>query len=141
MLNLFQVSLECHNETRNAHRQYSVAAGTDLFGTWVVTVRNGRVGTDGAIRTYAAGTVEMAGKMVALHLRRRLSAPRRVGASYRVIRLDSVPELDVTAWLPDEFRSEADRVGDARGAVELLGADRAREQLGSGEVGADEIRA
>jgi hypothetical protein len=36
-------------------------------------------------------------------MRRRLSAPRRIGVPYRLAVLNAAPGFDASAWLPDEL--------------------------------------
>jgi hypothetical protein len=36
-------------------------------------------------------------------LRRRLSAPKRIGCPYRLTALNSAPGFDASAWLPGEI--------------------------------------
>ncbi len=45
---------------------------------------------------------------MATALNRRLSAPRRVGAPYRVTHLSAAPGIDLQEWLPPEFLQRTD---------------------------------
>jgi hypothetical protein len=40
--------------------------------------------------------------MIRDRLRRRLSAPKRIGCPYRLTMLNSAPGVDASAWLPGE---------------------------------------
>ena len=41
----FRIILEARNPARGCLRHYRLEAGTDLFGTWVVVISYGRIGT------------------------------------------------------------------------------------------------
>jgi len=53
----FRITLEARNPARRCLRQYRVEAGTDLFGSWVVEISYGRIGTAGRSRESARKTV------------------------------------------------------------------------------------
>jgi hypothetical protein len=36
------------------------------------------------------------------HLRRRLSAPKRIGTPYRLVALHTAPDFDTAAWVNDD---------------------------------------
>ncbi len=105
MLALLEISLRCDNPERNVARSYHVAAGYDMFGMWSIIVRNGRAGTTGATRHYSVTGLAEARQIVLRSLRRRLSAPQRVGAPYRVVSLFHTSDVDPDLWIPAEFRA------------------------------------
>ena len=80
----FRISLEARNPARRCLRQYRVAAGIDLFGVWLVEIGYGRIGAAGQSRSYIVRDKEAARRLVRSVLRRRASAPRRIGVAYRI---------------------------------------------------------
>jgi hypothetical protein len=103
MENLLTVALEAHNAERNHHRVYEVRVGRDLFDDWTVTIRYARVGQRGREERFGGPGVEPMAAIVQARLKQRLSAPRRIGCSYRLARLDTSQGLDLSAWLPMEL--------------------------------------
>ena len=94
MMQDFSVTLEARNPDRQHYRSYTVSAGRDLFGTWIVEIRFGRIGCAGTLVTYSAADELAARKLVRQCLARRRGSPKRIGVPYRV--------TDVTAagdWL------------------------------------------
>ena len=83
MIPVFSVRLEACDAARNRWRSYRVEAGRDLFGTWVVAVTFGRIGAArGRTVTYVAGDELRAQRLARACLRRRGSAPKRIGVAY-----------------------------------------------------------
>lgn len=83
MLTVFGVLLEARDPERNRWRSYRVEAGRDLFGTWLVEVTFGRIGSPrGRTVRYVAGDEQAAQRLARACLRRRGSAPRRIGIGY-----------------------------------------------------------
>jgi len=80
----FRIILEARNPARRCCRHYRVEAGTDLFGSWVVEISYGRIGTAGRSRSYVVRDEEEARHLATSILKRRASAPRRVAVAYRV---------------------------------------------------------
>ena len=106
MDNEFFMALEAHSEERNHHRRYEVSVGRDLLGHWIVTIRFGRVGTP--LRELRFGSPDVKSAHAAVHdrLRRRLSAPRRIGCRY-VVRLVSIaPCTKLREWVPSRLLSK-----------------------------------
>jgi hypothetical protein len=101
------LELEAHNPARNHYRAYAVEVGQDLLRDWVVTFRFGRLAQPGSGRvlTYAVSDLDAARRLVRDRLKRRLSAPRRIGCAYRLRRLVLGTGEDVTAWVPDGLLS------------------------------------
>lgn len=100
MLDLLTIALEAHSDELNHHRRYEVSVGRDLLGDWVVTVRYGRVG--GPLRELRFGRpdAEEARAIVHDRLRRRLSAPKRIGCRYRIRELVVPPSITLSQWVP-----------------------------------------
>jgi hypothetical protein len=77
-----------HNTQENR-----VEAGTDLFGVWVVEISYGRIGTAGRSRSYLVRDEGEARRLAQSILKRRATAPRRIGVPYRVREL-----IDPAGW-------------------------------------------
>jgi len=84
--------LEARDPERNIHRAYSIAYGQDLFGNWIVETTYGRIGGKGRTLVTVVDNEEEAPKYVQKSLKRRQSAPKRIGVAYKVRTiLDSDP--------------------------------------------------
>jgi predicted DNA-binding WGR domain protein len=102
MDNLMTLAFEAHHAGRNHHRHYEVRIGRDLLDDWTVTIRYGRVGQGGQERRYGSPEPDVLRAIIRDRLRRRLSAPRRIGCSYRLSALSEAPGFNATEWLPAE---------------------------------------
>lgn len=102
MDNLLTISFEAHHGDRNHHRRYEVIVGRDLLDDWTIAIRYGRVGRGGQVLRYASPKAEEMRAIIRSRLRRRLSAPQRIGCSYRLAALSAAPGFDTSAWLPDD---------------------------------------
>lgn len=96
-MTVFDIRLEARLPARNLARAYHVAVSQDLFGVWVVDITFGRIGAPGRSKRYAVADLAAARPHLRRILRRRLSAPRRLGASYRC---QSV--FDPMGWLAQD---------------------------------------
>jgi predicted DNA-binding WGR domain protein len=76
--------LEARDPTHNVHRAYSIAYGQDLFGNWVVETTYGRIGGKGRTIVTVVNNEDEALKHVQKALKRRQSAPKRIGVGYEV---------------------------------------------------------
>lgn len=76
--------LEARDPTHNVHRAYSIAYGQDLFGNWVVETTYGRIGAKGRTIVTVVNNEEEALKHVQKALKRRQSAPKRIGVAYKI---------------------------------------------------------
>jgi hypothetical protein len=95
MMNAFSALLEARDPALGRFRSYRLQAGTDLFGTWIVEVTYGRIGTAGRCLRYATADEAEARRLVQRSLRRRATAPRRIGVPYRFREL-----TDLWQWMP-----------------------------------------
>src|SRR5262249_44101077 len=102
MDNLLSVAFEAHHQEKNHHRRYEVVFGRDLLDAWTVAIRSGRTGQLGTERRYASPEAEEMRAVIRDRLRRRLSAPRRIGCAYRLTGYSSVPGFDAALWLPGD---------------------------------------
>ena len=60
----------------------------DLFGAWLVDMSYGRIGTIGRSKIRSFATIEDTQDQVRACLRKRATAPRRIGGAYHVRRVD-----------------------------------------------------
>jgi hypothetical protein len=94
MMNAFSALLEARDPALGRFRSYSLQAGQDLFGVWLVEVTYGRIGAPGRRVRYVVGDEAEARKLVQRTLRRRATAKTRIGVPYRVREL-----LDPRQWM------------------------------------------
>ena len=102
MDNLLTVAFEAHNAEKNHHRRYQLTVGRDLLDDWTVAIRYGRTGQGGAGEAVSISKAEEMRAVIRDRLRRRLSAPKRIGCPYRLTALSSAPGFDASSWLPGE---------------------------------------
>jgi predicted DNA-binding WGR domain protein len=76
--------LEARDPTHNVHRAYSIAYGQDLFGNWVVETTYGRIGGKGRTLVTVVDNEDAALQYVQKALKRRQSAPKRIGVAYKI---------------------------------------------------------
>jgi predicted DNA-binding WGR domain protein len=91
MDNLLTVTFEAHHKGKNHHRRYEVTVGRDLLDDWKVAIRYGRIGQGGQERRYASPKPEEMRVVIRDRLRRRLSAPKRIGCPYRLAAFSAAP--------------------------------------------------
>lgn len=102
MDNLLTVAFEAHNAERIHHRRYEVVLGKDLLDDWTVTIRYGRVGQGGRLLRFASPRPGDIRAVIRDRLRRRLSAPKRIGCPYRLAVFSTTPGFDASSWLPGD---------------------------------------
>jgi predicted DNA-binding WGR domain protein len=103
MENVLSLTLEAHNPGQNHHRHYAVMVGRDLLNDWTVSIRYGRTGQHGRELHYADADPAALVAVIRDRLQRRLSAPRRIGCSYRLAEFSSAPDFDASSWLPGDL--------------------------------------
>ena len=81
---LDSILLEACNPELNIWRSYRITFGQDLFGSWIVELSYGRIGSKGRSRTILAENEAQAMGYVEQCLKKRQSAPKRIGTSYRI---------------------------------------------------------
>jgi len=79
--------LEAVCAERNVARRYTVALSRDLFGASTVEFGWGRIGTKGQRRAVSFAGEDAAARFARQLLRRRASAPKRIGLPYREVSL------------------------------------------------------
>jgi hypothetical protein len=80
----FHIRLEARDPARDCFRSYRLDAGTDLFGTWLVDATYGRIGTPGRTVRHVACDEAEARRIVRHCLKRRATAPKRIGIPYQL---------------------------------------------------------
>lgn len=90
----FRAEMEARDASVGCFRAYRIEAGIDLLGAWIVDVSYGRIGSAGRTIRYVAETEKEAKRLVRRYLRRRASAPRRIGVAYQMRSL-----VDPGQWL------------------------------------------
>jgi predicted DNA-binding WGR domain protein len=96
------VRLEAKCAARRCFRSYEIAVGQDLFGTWMVEMSYGRIGTAGRTKVRSFETVEAVQAQVRVCLRKRATAPRRIGVGYQLQHVDGStiwPDAALNQWL------------------------------------------
>jgi hypothetical protein len=83
------IELRACDPAANRFRAWRLEAGCDLFGIWTTEVRFGRIGRPGRALRRAFATEREVRAFVRAGLRRRASAPARIGVAYRCIAADA----------------------------------------------------
>ena len=81
------VWLEAVCGERNIARRYTIALSRDLFGASIVEFAWGRIGSRGQGRAVSFASEDEASRFASQLLRRRASAPKRIGVPYREVSL------------------------------------------------------
>jgi len=102
MDNLLTVAFEAHSQEANHHRRYQITVGRDLLNDWTVAIRYERIGQRGQEMRFASPKPEEMRAVIRDRLRRRLSAPKRIGCPYHLTVLNSAPGFDTSVWLPGD---------------------------------------
>jgi hypothetical protein len=106
MDNLLTVAFEAHSREENHHRRYQITVGRDLLDYWTVAICYGRTGQGGREIRFASPKPEEMRAVIRDRLRRRLSAPKRIGCPYRLTTLSSAPGFDASTWLPGDIMAK-----------------------------------
>lgn len=80
----FIIKLEARNPDKGNLRAYTINAHKDLFGHWFIHITYGRIGRPGRTVTYSSSNDQEAKQIVKHCLKRRSSAPKRIGVAYQV---------------------------------------------------------
>lgn len=88
MDNLLHVRLRAVNQVLKFDREYGLVLGRDLFQEWYVVITFGRYGLWGTSRKKTFRSREEAYGFINAKLRRRLTSPKRIGCSYRIVSFD-----------------------------------------------------
>lgn len=84
---LFACHLEARLPEANLARAYHVTVLRDLFGHYTVDVTFGRIGSAGSTRRYTVRDIDAVRVKLREVLKRRLTAPRRIGVPYTQVSL------------------------------------------------------
>ncbi len=106
MDNLLTASFEAHNTDRNHHRRYEIRLGRDLFGEWTVSLNYGRTGRGGQEIRHTGSDPAQLQHVIRESLRRRLSAPGRIGCKYVLTGMNAAEGIDGAHWLPADLMSQ-----------------------------------
>jgi hypothetical protein len=106
MDNLLTLTFEAHSHENNHHRRYAITVGRDLLDDWTVAICYGRIGQCGREIRFASPKPNEMRAVIRDRLRRRLSAPKRIGCSYRLAAFSAAPGFDAWAWLPGEVMAK-----------------------------------
>jgi hypothetical protein len=82
------ITLVAIHPERNVRHSYRLSLGRNLLGDWTVELRYGRIGQRGQERRIVWHSLEEGRRLARTYLRRRISAPRRIGCPYRVANFD-----------------------------------------------------
>ena len=96
-MTLFACSLEARLPAINLARAYHITVSQDLFGVYVIEITFGRIGAPGRSLRLSTDGIASARAMLRQVLKRRMSAPRRLGAAYRCRSL-----YDPEGWLASD---------------------------------------
>ncbi len=83
MLAEIRIMLRAQDPQANRMRAWGVMAGRDLLGDWTAEVRFGRIGGRGRGVTRVFTSEQAMQRFLRAALRRRATAPRRIGVAYR----------------------------------------------------------
>lgn len=117
MDNLLTVAFEAHHDELNHHRRYQITVGRDLLDDWTVAIRYGRTGQAGRELRFAAADAAAMCAVVRDRLRRRLSAPKRIGCAYRLKALSIASDFDGGSWLPADVMASFFLIESGEGIV------------------------
>lgn len=102
MDNLLTIAFEAHSDEQNHHRLYQITVGRDLLDDWTVGIFYGRCGQRNQEKRFASAKAEEMRVLIRNRLKRRLSAPKRIGCAYRLSTFNTAPGFDPSAWLPGD---------------------------------------
>lgn len=97
------MTFEAHNPKKDHHRRYEVTLGRDLLDDWTVEIRYGRCGQGCQGKRFASTKADAMKALIRDRLRRRLTAPKRIGCPYRLVALDVALGFDAAPWLPGDI--------------------------------------
>ena len=87
-----RILLEARSAVHRCWRAYEIEVGADLFGAWLVQMSYGRIGRMGRSKIRSFATAADAHPEVDGCLRKRASAPRRIGVAYSLRRATQAPD-------------------------------------------------
>ena len=102
MLTSLCIRLEARSVAHRCFRSYEIELGADLFGAWMVEMSCGRIGALGRTKVRSFSPTKEAQAQVRACLRKRATAPRRIGVAYRVRRMDGLGRERVVPRVPQD---------------------------------------
>ena len=106
MDNLLTIAFEAHNDEKNHHRRYQIVLGRDMLDDWTVGIHYGRCGQRSQEKRFASTRAEEMQALIRTRLRRRLTAPKRIGCAYRLSTFNIAPGFDPSKWLPGDVMAQ-----------------------------------
>lgn len=103
MDNLLAITLTANNSNQNHHRFYNIRIGRDLFGDWTMICQFGRAGTRGREVHHAAMNIRDLQRLLQISLKRRLSAPKRIGCPYELTEFSIANDPMLESCFPREL--------------------------------------
>jgi predicted DNA-binding WGR domain protein len=96
------IELQACDPAANCRRAWRLQAGRDLFGAFTTEVQFGRIGSPGRTLRRAFATEAELRAFLRARLRRRATAPSRIGVAYRSVDADaaSMPLLAALGIAP-----------------------------------------
>lgn len=85
VMELRYVQLVAKDPERNILRHWQIEPILDLFGRWTIRVTFGRIGRNGRSVHKTFGSEAEARRYYCAALRRRATAPRRIGVNYQPV--------------------------------------------------------
>jgi hypothetical protein len=86
MLAVTSIEQEARNPAANRLRRWQLDLGKDLLGAWIAEVRFGRIGSQGRLLRHVFASEDEALAFMRRRLRRRATAPARIGVPYLGVR-------------------------------------------------------
>lgn len=77
--------LQAINPPQNIFRYYTLEAGQNLFGEWIIRTQFGRISTKGTVKSYVCDNKEACLKICATILNKRFSSTKRIGVAYKIV--------------------------------------------------------
>jgi predicted DNA-binding WGR domain protein len=99
MINDLEIALRAENPATNCRRDYTLLLGRDLLGDWRLSIHWGRIGAAGSVVMHGFGNRNEAAAFAGVLLKRRLSAPRRIGCPYRLIASSGAERFDLAGMI------------------------------------------
>ena len=81
---ILRIELQACAPGRNLWRFYTIEAERDLFEDLIVKFNYGRIGTRGQTKVYIVPDAAAGIRLVRDCIKRRKSAPKRIGAAYEI---------------------------------------------------------
>lgn len=104
-MSLFHLRLRAQDTEKNRDRDYEIFVSKILFGFLGLTIAFGRHGARGSFKNYIFETKEEAQRFVHKILQKRLTAPQRIGCSYRLVSAYISKEETSSLWMMPQHQN------------------------------------